>query len=135
MLHVAAHDVIDERPGRGAAIVLTTDGAEDGLLEPPKVAALDLSTDLTALTACRTALDTREGGASAALSGSFLATGSPAVMATRWDLRDAATAAFMEQSYFLLARGLTPPKPCAGSSTDCARTPRGARSTCGRLTF
>jgi CHAT domain-containing protein len=101
--------VIDERPGRGAAILLTASGDDDGLLSPKEIAALDDRSDLTVLAACRTALGTgEEGQALASLTGSFLAAGSRSVLATLWDVGDAETAAFMEQLYFELGQGLPP---------------------------
>ena len=109
VVHLATHAVIDERPGRGAAILLTPTAEDDGLLSPEEIAGLDDRSDLTVLAACRTALGPGENGqALASLTGSFLAAGSRAVVATLWDVGDAATAAFMEQFYWELSRGLTP---------------------------
>jgi CHAT domain-containing protein/tetratricopeptide (TPR) repeat protein len=109
VVHVATHTVIDERPGRGAAILLTASGDDDGLLSPQEIAALDDRSDLTVLAACRTAIGTgEEGQALASLTGAFLAAGSRAVVATLWDVGDAETAAFMEQLYYELGRGLPP---------------------------
>lgn len=109
VVHLATHTVIDERPGRGAAILLTASDEDDGLLSPEEIAALDDRSDLTVLAACRTALGTgEEGQALASLTGSFLAAGSRSVLATLWDVGDAETAAFMEQFYFELGRGLPP---------------------------
>ncbi len=62
------------------------------------------------LAACRTALVSPgdEGSSLASLTGAVLAAGSPAVVATLWDVDDEATAAFMEQLYAQLALGLPP---------------------------
>jgi len=108
VVHLATHTVVDER--RGAAILLTPAGEEDGLLTPREIAGLQDRCDLTVLAACRTALGTsgEDGRALASLTGSFLAAGSPAVVATLWDVGDAATAAFMEQLYDQLGRGHPP---------------------------
>jgi len=109
VVHLATHAVIDERPGRGAAILLTPTAEDDGLLSPEEIAGLDDRSDLTVVAACRTALGPGENGqALASLTGSFLAAGSRAVVATLWDVGDAATAVFMEQFYWELSRGLTP---------------------------
>lgn len=108
--HLATHAVVDERRGRGAAILLTPAGEDDGLLTPREVAGLEDRCDLTVLAACRTALGAsgEDGRALASLTGAFLAAGSPAVVATLWDVGDAATAAFMEQLYHQLGRGHPP---------------------------
>ncbi len=111
VIHLATHTVIDERPGRGAAILLSATGEDDGLLTPEEIATLDGRSDLTVLAACRTALSEgggEDGQALASLTGAFLAAGSRAVVATLWDVGDAETAAFMEQLYFELGRGLAP---------------------------
>jgi CHAT domain-containing protein len=102
--------VIDERPGAGTAILLTPAGDDDGLLSPAEIATLRGSADLTVLAACSTALapEAGSGDALATLTGSFLAAGSPAVVATLWDVGDDATAVFMEQLYHQLGRGHPP---------------------------
>lgn len=109
VVHFATHTVVDERPGGGAAILLTAEGEDDGLLSPREIAGLDGESDLTVLAACSTALGSDEGGGVlVSLTGSFLAAGSPAVVATLWDVGDSATAVFMEQLYAELGRGLPP---------------------------
>ena len=109
VLHLATHAVVDERPGQGAAILLTPDDRDDGLLRPAEIASLDLRSDLTVLAACRSALGGAEDGrAFASLTGSFLAAGSSAVLASLWDVGDEASAAFMAQLYYQLGRGQRP---------------------------
>ena len=110
VVHFATHTVIDEGPGGGAAILLSPAGEDDGLLRPREIAALHGRTGLAVLAACRTALGSggEDGRALASLTGSFLAGGSAAVVATLWDVGDAATAAFMEQLYAELGKGLPP---------------------------
>lgn len=109
VVHFATHTVVDEGPGGGAAILLSPEGGDDGLLHPREIARLEGRSDLVVLAACRTALGSGEDGrALVSLTGSFLAAGSPAVVATLWDVGDAATAAFMEQLYAQLGRGLPP---------------------------
>jgi tetratricopeptide (TPR) repeat protein len=110
VVHFATHTVVDEGAGGGAAILLSPAGEEDGLLRPREIAALDGRTGLAVLAACRTALGSggEDGRALASLTGSFLAGGSSAVVATLWDVGDAATAVFMEQLYAALGKGLPP---------------------------
>jgi tetratricopeptide (TPR) repeat protein len=116
IVHLATHTVIDERPGRGAAILFSPGAAgseDDGLLYPEEIAGLAYRADLSVLAGCRTALPPgsssgTDGDALATLTGSFLAAGSPAVLATLWDVGDGATAAFMEQLYHELGKGRRP---------------------------
>ncbi len=117
VLHLATHAVVEEPPGRGAAIRLHAVGGDDGRLTPPEIAATGAATRLSVLAACRTALVSPldEGRTLASLTGSFLAAGSPAVVATLWDVGDEATAAFMPQLYAQLARGLAPAEALRGA--------------------
>ncbi|HEX7186023.1 MAG TPA: CHAT domain-containing tetratricopeptide repeat protein [Thermoanaerobaculia bacterium] len=114
VVHLATHTVLDERPGRGAAVLFTPSNDDDGLLDPEEIAALDYPAALTVLASCRSALPAGTAGSAggnnalATLTGSFLAAGSPAVVATLWDVDDAATAAFMEQLYYQLGKGEEP---------------------------
>ncbi len=128
VVHLATHTVIDERPGRGAAILLTAadaSGDDDGLLSPEEIARLDDRADLTVLAACRTALGAgADGQALASLTGSFLAAGSRAVVATLWDVDDAATAAFMEQFYWELGEGLPPAEALRAAKRRLRADPR-----------
>jgi CHAT domain-containing protein/Tfp pilus assembly protein PilF len=109
VLHLATHSVIDDRPGRSTGIVLSPTASQDGLLTPEEIVRIPLSADLTVLAACRTALGTEnDGRALNTLTGAFLAAGSRAVVASLWDVGDAATQALMEQFYFQLGHGRPP---------------------------
>ncbi|HEX6901512.1 MAG TPA: CHAT domain-containing tetratricopeptide repeat protein [Thermoanaerobaculia bacterium] len=128
VVHFATHTVIDERPGRGAAILLTAAGEDDGLLYPEEIARLPGRSDLTVLAACRTALGPGgEGQALATLTGSFLAAGSQGVVATLWDMGDAATAAFMEQFYWELGQGRKPAEALRRAKLRLRQDPRWRR--------
>jgi len=128
VVHLATHTVIDERPGRGAAILLVPSGDDDGLLMPEEIARLDDRSALTVLAACRTALGPGEDGqALASLTGSFLAAGSRSVLATLWDVGDAATAAFMAQFYWELGQGLTPAEALRAAKRHLRSDPRWRR--------
>ena len=109
VVHLATHAVIDERPGRGAAVLLAPEGDDDGLLYPSEIARLDLPTNLTVLAACQTALGLESNGnALTTLTGAFIAAGSRSVVATLWQVGDRATAEFMDQFYWHLGHGATP---------------------------
>jgi tetratricopeptide (TPR) repeat protein len=128
VVHLATHTVIDERPGRGSAILLTAAGEDDGLLYPEEIARLRDRSDLTVLAACRTALGPGgEGQALATLTGSFLAAGSRGVVATLWDVGDAATAAFMEQFYWELGQGNEPAEALRRAKLRLRQDPRWRR--------
>jgi tetratricopeptide (TPR) repeat protein len=109
VVHLAAHALVDERLGRGAAILLAPDENEDGLLRPDEIITGRHPTVLTVLAACHSAANALESGrALSSLTGAFLAAGSKAVIATLWDVDDATTAAFMEQLYYEIGQGAAP---------------------------
>jgi CHAT domain-containing protein len=128
VVHLATHTVIDERPGRGAAILLAPSGDDDGLLTPDEIARLDDRAALTVLAACRTALGPGEDGqALASLTGSFLAAGSRSVVATLWDVGDESTAVFMQQLYWELGQGRTPAEALRAAKRHLRADPRWRR--------
>jgi CHAT domain-containing protein len=95
---------------------------------PEEIARLDDRSALTVLAACRTALGPGEDGqALASLTGSFLAAGSRSVLATLWDVGDAATAAFMAQFYWELGQGLTPAEALRAAKRHLRSDPRWRR--------
>lgn len=106
LLHVAAHAELDEASGASSAILLSPRDGDSGRLTAAEI--LDLrSPDLVVLSACSTALGTsRDGYGLESLAGAFLAGGAQTVVASLWDVDDAATAALMAQFYFHLGRGL-----------------------------
>lgn len=113
VVHLATHTLVDERldgaAGSGAAVLFTPAGEDDGMLTPAEIGSLEIRADLTVLASCRSALGSMaDGHALASLTGSILAAGSSAIVATLWDVEDEASAVFMEQLYHELSRGLAP---------------------------
>ncbi|MEO0423975.1 MAG: CHAT domain-containing tetratricopeptide repeat protein [Pseudomonadota bacterium] len=107
VVHLATHAVLDERVGGTAAIVLSPEGDRDGLLTPEEIASVAVRSRLAVLSACRTAADlASEPRALESLTGAFLAGGAEAVVATLWDVEDTVSAAFMDQFYYQLGRGV-----------------------------
>ncbi len=125
VLHFATHAVVDERLEPGAAIFLAPAGEDDGLLTAAEIARLPLAADLAVLAACRSAVGSAaDGRALSSLTGAFLAAGAGGVVASLWEVGDAATAAFMEQFYFGLGRGHTPAVALARAKRRLRADPR-----------
>ncbi len=125
VLHFAAHALVDERLEPGAAILLASAGDDDGLLTAAEIAALPLDADLAVLAACQSALgSSADGRALSSLTGAFLAAGAGGVVASLWEVGDAATSAFMEQFYFGLGRGRSPAAALAGAKRRLRADPR-----------
>ncbi|MEO8197055.1 MAG: CHAT domain-containing protein [Thermoanaerobaculia bacterium] len=119
VLHIAAHTVVDEGLAGGVALFLAatsdSDSASDGLVTAPELARMPLAADLAILSGCRTAIaetsangSTSDGRGLASLSGALLGAGASGVVASLWQVGDAATAVLMEQFYFELAEGARP---------------------------
>jgi CHAT domain-containing protein len=81
--------------------------ADDGLLTASEAAQLRLSADFVVLSACNTAsADGRLGGDGlSGLARAFFHAGAPAVLASHWEVSDAATAQLMVDTFANLDRG------------------------------
>jgi tetratricopeptide (TPR) repeat protein len=125
VVHLAAHTILDDRPGGRAAILLAPDPAHpDGTLGAAELARLDLNVGLAVLASCRSGLGPGESGhALHSVAGGFLAAGAGSVVATLWDVDDAATAAMMEQLYHGLAAGLAPAEALRAAKLRLRATP------------
>ncbi|MEO7974102.1 MAG: CHAT domain-containing protein, partial [Thermoanaerobaculia bacterium] len=123
VLHIAAHTIVDESLAGGVALFLSPGDPDrrsqappddDGLVSAPELVRLPVTVNLAVLSGCRTALaagaagETGGGRSLASLSGAFLGAGARGVVASLWEVDDAATAALMQQFYYELARGLRP---------------------------
>jgi len=107
ILHFATHAAVNAlHPARSAILLAAGDPAEDGLLQPREIGALDLAGKLVVLSACRSA-DGPElhGEGPLGLAGFFLGSGTRAVLGTIWPVRDSETAALASRFYRHLARG------------------------------
>jgi CHAT domain-containing protein len=126
VLHVAAHAVVDEGGAGRSAVLLAPSAGLDGRLRPREVARSPGGAQLVVLAACRTALPPpgEEARALATFTGSFLAAGSGAVVATLWDVDDAATAVFMKRFYRELRRGGAPAAALRAAKLQMRADPR-----------
>jgi tetratricopeptide (TPR) repeat protein len=106
VLHLATHALVDERSPLKTWVALAPGGGHDGRLTPAEVAVMPLRAELVVLSACRTATGRLLAGeGTEGLTAPFLAAGARAVVATRWDVSDAATAKVMERFYEELLEG------------------------------
>ena len=114
VLHFATHAFLDSRHPDLSGLVLSMvdrDGhPQDGFLRLNEIYNLKLNADLVVLSGCQTALgqEVRSEGL-VGLTRGFMYAGAPQVLASLWDVRDRATAEFMNRFYEpLLRRHLTP---------------------------
>ena len=114
ILHFATHSFIDSDHPELSNIVLSTvdrNGKEtNGLMTLYDIYSLDLSAELTVLSACQTALGKDiKGEGLIGLTHSFLSAGSNTVVASLWKVDDKATAVLMADFYeSMLQKGMSP---------------------------
>jgi CHAT domain-containing protein len=109
ILHLAAHAVVDEIVPRRSAVLLTPEGADDGLLQVNEIANLSLAADLVVLAACRSHVGrVLRGEGLLSLSRAFMHAGARAIIATSWKVADRETAWLMRELYRGLGDGLAP---------------------------
>jgi CHAT domain-containing protein/tetratricopeptide (TPR) repeat protein len=114
IVHFATHGFLDSEHPELSSIVLTmvdkNGVAKNGVMPLHDIYNMDLSAELTVLSACQTALgkDVR-GEGFVGLTHSFISAGSKTVISSLWKVDDRATAALMEDLYqSMLQNGMSP---------------------------
>jgi CHAT domain-containing protein len=108
IIHLAAHGEFNPYNPLFSAIHLAGDAQNDGRLEAHEVYGLDLTaaTELVVLSACQTNVGAVSAGDEVVgLNRAFIYAGTPTVIASLWNVDDAATALIMERFYTHLRSG------------------------------
>ena len=114
IVHFATHGFLDGEHPELSSIVLTMvdkNGVEkNGVMPLHDIYSMDLSAELTVLSACQTALGKDiKGEGFVGLTHSFISAGSRSVVASLWKVDDRATAALMADLYqSMLQKGMSP---------------------------
>jgi CHAT domain-containing protein/tetratricopeptide (TPR) repeat protein len=114
IVHFATHGFLDTEHPELSGIVLTMvdrNGVKrNGLMTLHDIYSLDLSSELTVLSACQTALGKQiKGEGLVGLTHSFMAAGAKTVIASLWKVDDRATAILMSDLYHsMLQDGMSP---------------------------
>ena len=114
IVHFATHGFLDSEHPELSGIVLTMvdkNGVEkNGMMPLHDIYNMELSAELTVLSACQTALGKDiKGEGFVGLTHSFISAGSKSVVASLWKVDDRATAALMEDFYqSMLQKGMSP---------------------------
>ncbi len=114
IVHFATHGFLDSEHPELSSIVLTMvdkNGVDkNGVMPLHDIYNMDLSAELTVLSACQTALGKDiKGEGLVGLTHSFISAGSKSVVASLWKVDDRATAALMAHFYqSMLQDGMTP---------------------------
>jgi CHAT domain-containing protein len=109
ILHFATHGFLDTEHPELSGIVLTmvdrNGGQKNGVMPLHDIYNLDLSAELTVLSACQTALGKDiKGEGLVGLTHSFISAGSKSVVASLWKVDDRATAILMADFYNSMLR-------------------------------
>ena len=107
----ATHAVLnEERPEFSSIVLAQTPGKEDGLLQMQEILNLKLNARLVTLSACSTARGKLINGEGVVgLSRALFYAGTPAVVASLWNVNDASTSKLMGKLFEgLQAKGLSP---------------------------
>jgi CHAT domain-containing protein/Tfp pilus assembly protein PilF len=109
LLHFATHGILDAADGLRSGLLLAAepeDSPEDGVLEAWEIAGLSLSARLAVLSACETALGKEQlGDGLLGLAWAFQAAGVPRVVASLWNVDDAATSVLITYFYQEIGAG------------------------------
>lgn len=106
ILHFATHAFVDDVHPERSAVLLSSAGSDDGLLQAREIADLPLDGRVVVLSACRTATGAVLAGEGVVgLSRSFFQAGARTVVGTLWAIRDDHAARFAEAFYASLAGG------------------------------
>jgi CHAT domain-containing protein len=105
IVHLATHGHFNKLNPLLSGLELEADRVDDGLLQVHEVLGLRLAAELVTLSACETGLgsgylaDLPAGDEFVGMARAFLAAGSESVMATLWDVDDAASVQIMKRFY------------------------------------
>ena len=114
IVHFATHGFLDSEHPELSGIVLTMVDSKgirtNGLMPLHDIYSLDLSAELTVLSACQTALGKDiKGEGLVGLTHAFMSAGSKSVVASLWKVDDRATAVLMADFYeAMLQQGMSP---------------------------
>jgi CHAT domain-containing protein/Tfp pilus assembly protein PilF len=114
IVHFATHGFLDSEHPDGSGMVLSTldrDGKPtNGVMALPDIYNMDLSAELTVLSACQTALGKDiQGEGLVGLTHSFMSAGAKTVVASLWKVDDKATSVLMADFYeSMLRKGMAP---------------------------
>lgn len=130
LVHFATHGLVDNHLPELSGIVLSMfdrqGKRQDGFLQLYEIYNLKLNADLVVLSACQTALGKDiKGEGLVSLTRGFMHAGAPRVVASLWNVDDAATAELMSRFYrHMIVHGLKPAAALRAAQLDLAKERR-----------
>ncbi|NEP24076.1 tetratricopeptide repeat protein [Moorena sp. SIO3I6] len=125
IIHLAVHGKYNLRNPLFSAIRLLKDTQHDGSLEVHEVYGLDLTstTNLVVLSACQTKIgELSRGDEVVGLNRAFLYAGTPTIIASLWNVDDAATGLLMKQFYSHWQGGMNKAEALQQAQKDLRKT-------------
>jgi CHAT domain-containing protein len=127
-LHFATHGILDPHDGLRSGLLLAAEPREssnDGILQAREIASMSLSAHLAVLSACQTGRgDERLGDGLLGLAWAFQSAGVPRVVASLWNVDDAATRALMTAFYAALKSASRVDEALRTASATLRKDPR-----------
>ncbi len=130
IVHFATHGFLDSQHPELSSIVLSTvdrnGNKTNGVMPLHDIYSLNLSAELTVLSACQTALGKDiKGEGLVGLTHSFMSAGSNTVVATLWKVDDRATSVLMADFYHsMLQKGMPPAEALRAAKLKLMQEPR-----------
>jgi hypothetical protein len=126
VLHLATHGFVDaSSPARSGIVFGPDKGGEDGILQVREIFRLKLDARLVTLSACQSALGKlATGEGMVGLSRAFLYAGADTIVASLWNVSDAATAELMSRFYSHLRSGDDKSEALRRARLDVRASPR-----------
>jgi CHAT domain-containing protein len=130
VVHFATHGVFDATSPAWSGLVFSlvdrNGRPQDGFLRLNDIYNMKLSADLVVLSACQTALGREvRGEGLVGLSRAFMYAGAPRVVASLWQVSDAATAELMQRFYRgIFKESLPPAAALRAAQLEMSRDPR-----------
>lgn len=100
IIHLASHGILDNNIPMNSGLQFVDSQTDDGYLSGYEILNLDITADLTVLSACQSGDGQLiQGAGIVGLSQAFLQAGSNSVLVSRWKIADKPTAKFMQYFY------------------------------------
>jgi CHAT domain-containing protein len=100
MLHFAVHAEFNEEDPMSSALLLASEGKDDGRLKVGEIFSLNLKTDMVVLSACETGLGKLSSGDElVGLTRAFIYAGTPSIVTTLWKVNDRSSYELMREFY------------------------------------
>jgi len=100
MLHFAVHAEFNEEDPRSSALLLASEGKEDGRLKVGEIFSLNLKADMVVLSACETGLGKISSGDEIiGLTRAFIYAGTASIVTTLWKVNDRSSYELMREFY------------------------------------